>query len=66
MSKDDASNPDRGRAIRLVGDQVKSSSPELVVQSLRLVQAFLRIESAEKRQAIIDLVELTARASAID
>lgn len=66
MSKDDESNPDHRRAIRLAGDQVKSSSPEIVVQSLRLVRAFLRIEEPEKRQAILELVELSARASSLD
>lgn len=63
MSNDDNGNdPEHRRAILIAGDEVKSSTPEIVVQSLRLVQAFLKIESAEKRQAIIELVELSARA----
>jgi hypothetical protein len=64
MSNDDnGSDPKHRRAILIAGDEVKSSPPEIVVQSLRLVQAFLKIDSAEKRQAVIDLVELSARAS---
>ena len=64
MSSDD--NADHARAIKLAGDESRSAPPEIVVQSLRLVQAFITIRSAEKRQAIIDLVELSAKATPLD
>ncbi|WP_315831009.1 hypothetical protein [Bradyrhizobium prioriisuperbiae] len=64
MSTDD--DADEARAIKVAGQESRSAPPEIVVQSLRLVQAFVTIRSAEKRQAILDLVELSARATSLD
>lgn len=64
MSTDD--DADHARAMKMAGEGARSAPPEIVVQSLRLVQAFVTIRSAEKRQAIIELVEMSARATSLD